>query len=60
MKRPQEGLSYAAAGVDIAAYTRMLERARPLIDATQGPEVVTGVGPFAGLYRAPEGGLLAA
>jgi phosphoribosylformylglycinamidine cyclo-ligase len=60
VKQQQEGLSYVAAGVDIAAYTRMLERARPLIAATQGPEVVTGVGPFAGLYRAPDGGLLAA
>jgi phosphoribosylformylglycinamidine cyclo-ligase len=56
----QEGLSYAAAGVDIAAYTRMLERVKPLIAATQGPEVVTGVGPFAGLYDLPGGGLLAA
>ena len=26
-----EGLSYAAAGVDIDAYTRMLERVKPLI-----------------------------
>jgi len=46
-----EGLSYAAAGVDIEAYERMLERVRPLIAATHGPEVVTGVGPFAGLYE---------
>ena len=57
---PQEGLSYAAAGVDIEAYTRMLERVKPLIAATQGPEVVTGVGPFAGLYALPGGGHLAA
>jgi phosphoribosylformylglycinamidine cyclo-ligase len=56
----QEGLSYAAAGVDIEAYTRMLERVRPLIAATQGPEVATGVGPFAGLYALPGGGHLAA
>ena len=56
----QEGLSYAAAGVDITAYTRMLERVKPLIAATQGPQVVTGVGPFAGLYRMPGGDLLAA
>ena len=58
--KQQEGLSYAAAGVDIAAYTRMLERVLPLIAATQGPDVVTGVGPFAGLHRTPDGGLLAA
>jgi phosphoribosylformylglycinamidine cyclo-ligase len=56
----QEGLSYAAAGVDIEAYTRMLERVRPLIAATQGPEVATGIGPFAGLYALPGGGHLAA
>jgi len=56
----QEGLSYAAAGVDIAAYERMLERVRPLISATHGPEVVTGLGPFASLYRLPGGGCLAA
>ncbi|HXM55446.1 MAG TPA: phosphoribosylformylglycinamidine cyclo-ligase [Candidatus Dormibacteraeota bacterium] len=55
-----EGLSYAAAGVDIDAYTRMLERVKPLIAATQGPEVVTGVGPFAGLFALPGGGQLAA
>jgi phosphoribosylformylglycinamidine cyclo-ligase len=55
-----EGLSYAAAGVDIDAYTRMLERVKPLIAATHGREVVTGVGPFAGLYELPGGGYLAA
>jgi len=55
-----EGLSYAAAGVDIAAYERALERVRPLLAATAGPEVAAGVGPFAGLYRLPSGGYLAA
>jgi phosphoribosylformylglycinamidine cyclo-ligase len=57
----KEGLSYAAAGVDVAAYTTMLERVKPLIAATHGPEVAGGVGPFAGLYRLPGGaGFLAA
>jgi phosphoribosylformylglycinamidine cyclo-ligase len=55
-----EGLSYAAAGVDIAAYERALERVKPLIAATHGKEVAVGVGPFAGLYRLPGGGHLAA
>jgi phosphoribosylformylglycinamidine cyclo-ligase len=55
-----DGLSYAAAGVDIEAYTRMLERVRPLIAGTHGPEVVAGVGPFAGTYELPGGGCLAA
>jgi phosphoribosylformylglycinamidine cyclo-ligase len=55
-----EGLSYAAAGVDIAAYERALARVRPLIAATHGREVAAGVGPFAGLYDLPGGGQLAA
>jgi phosphoribosylformylglycinamidine cyclo-ligase len=55
-----EGLSYAAAGVDIEAYQRVLERVKPLIVATHGKEVAIGVGPFAGLYALPGGGQLAA
>jgi phosphoribosylformylglycinamidine cyclo-ligase len=55
-----EGLSYAAAGVDIEAYERVLERVRPLIEATHGAEVSRGVGPFAGLFALPGGGHLAA
>lgn len=54
-----EGLSYAAAGVDIAAYERVLERVKPLIAATHGKDVAVGVGPFAGLYALPGGGHLA-
>jgi phosphoribosylformylglycinamidine cyclo-ligase len=54
-----EGLSYAAAGVDIAAYERALERVKPLIAATHGKDVAVGVGPFAGLYALPGGGHLA-
>ncbi|HWO92816.1 MAG TPA: phosphoribosylformylglycinamidine cyclo-ligase [Methylomirabilota bacterium] len=55
-----EGLSYAAAGVDIEAYERVLERVKPLIAATHGEEVARGVGPCAGLYALPGGGHLAA
>jgi phosphoribosylformylglycinamidine cyclo-ligase len=55
-----EGLSYAAAGVDIEAYERALERIKPLIAATHGKDVAMGVGPFAGLYALPGGGHLAA
>jgi phosphoribosylformylglycinamidine cyclo-ligase len=55
-----EGLSYAAAGVDIEAYERVLERVKPLIAATHGKEVAVGVGPFAGLYALPGAGHLAA
>jgi len=56
---PSEGLSYAAAGVDIEAYERALERVKPLIAATHGKEVAVGVGPFAGLYALPDGSHLA-
>ncbi len=57
----QDGLSYAAAGVNIEAYTRMLESVKPLIERTHGSGVITGVGPFAGLYELPGGsGYLAA
>ena len=55
-----EGLSYAAAGVDIEAYERVLKKVKPLIAATHGKEVAQGVGPFAGLYALPGGGQLAA
>ena len=55
-----EGLSYAAAGVDIEAYERALERVKPLIAATHGKEVAAGIGPFAGMYALPGGGHLAA
>src|SRR6202162_2671709 len=55
-----EGLSYAAAGVDIEAYERALERVKPLIAATHGKNVAVGVGPFAGLYALPGGGHRAA
>lgn len=55
-----EGLSYAAAGVDIEAYERVLERVKPLIAATHGKEVAGGVGPFAGLYALAGGSHLAA
>src|SRR3977135_3053755 len=54
-----EGLSYAAAGVDIASYERARERVKPLIAATHGKDVAVGVGPFAGLYALPGGGHLA-
>jgi phosphoribosylformylglycinamidine cyclo-ligase len=56
---PSEGLSYVAAGVDIEAYERALERVKPLIAATHGKEVAVGVGPFAGLYALPDGSHLA-
>jgi phosphoribosylformylglycinamidine cyclo-ligase len=55
-----EGMSYAAAGVDIEAYERVLARIKPLIIATHGEDVAAGVGPFAGMFALPGGGHLAA
>jgi len=53
--RPSSAMKYQDTGVDIPGYTAMLERVRPLIAATQGVEVVSGVGPFAGMYTLPGG-----
>lgn len=56
MSEDAAGITYAEAGVDIPAYAAMLERVKPLIAGTQGAEVRTGIGPFAGLYAVPGGG----
>ncbi len=52
--------TYREAGVDIEAGEAAVELIKPLARATQGPEVLAGVGPFSGLfaldwnrYRAP-------
>jgi phosphoribosylformylglycinamidine cyclo-ligase len=42
--------SYAAAGVDTAAGDRAVELMRAAVSRTHGPEVVGGVGGFAGLF----------
>ena len=57
---PNEGMSYAAAGVDIEAYERALERVKPMIASTHGENVAVGVGPFAGLFALADGTHLAA
>jgi phosphoribosylformylglycinamidine cyclo-ligase len=43
---------YAAAGVDIAAGERAVELIRASVASTAGPEVVGGIGGFAGLFDA--------
>src|SRR3989441_10168392 len=55
-----EGMSYAAAGVDIEAYERVLARVKRVIAPTHGEDGGLGVGPFAGLFALPGGGHLAA
>jgi phosphoribosylformylglycinamidine cyclo-ligase len=49
---PRAGLSYAAAGVDIAAGERAVDLIRAAVARTARPEVVGGIGGFAGLFDA--------
>ncbi|GAC1481551.1 MAG: phosphoribosylformylglycinamidine cyclo-ligase [Candidatus Dormibacteria bacterium] len=42
--------TYRDSGVDIDAGNRTVEMIRPLAAATQGPEVLAGIGPFSGLF----------
>ncbi|WP_374198703.1 phosphoribosylformylglycinamidine cyclo-ligase [Mycobacterium sp. MYCO198283] len=51
MKDPADfGASYAAAGVDIAAGDRAVELLKPLAARATRPEVIGGLGGFAGLF----------
>ena len=43
--------AYAAAGVDIDAGERLVGRIKELVRSAGRPEVLAGVGPFAGLFR---------
>ncbi|MDM7854594.1 phosphoribosylformylglycinamidine cyclo-ligase [Cellulomonas alba] len=47
-----EGLTYAAAGVDTEAGDKAVELMKDAVRATHGPQVLGGVGGFAGLYDA--------
>ena len=47
-------LTYAGAGVDNAAAARIVERIRKIAQSTHRPEVLSGVGPFSGLFRLGE------
>ena len=46
-------IRYRDAGVDIDAGERLVERIKPLAEATRRPEILGGVGGFAGLCRIP-------
>jgi phosphoribosylformylglycinamidine cyclo-ligase len=48
----RQSLSYARAGVDIAAGERAVDLIRDAVARTAGPEVVGGIGGFAGLFEA--------
>lgn len=57
-RTPPDGastLTYAAAGVDIGAAERAVEKIRPLVASTHRPEVVGGIGGFGGLFALPPG-----
>jgi phosphoribosylformylglycinamidine cyclo-ligase len=49
---PAPGLSYAAAGVDIGAGDRAVDLMRASVAGTARPEVMGGIGGFAGLFDA--------
>ncbi len=49
-RRPEEA-TYAAAGVDLDARERLVGRVKELVRTADRPEVLAGVGPFAGLFR---------
>ncbi|HEV2239876.1 MAG TPA: phosphoribosylformylglycinamidine cyclo-ligase, partial [Streptosporangiaceae bacterium] len=49
---PEGGLSYTRAGVDIGAGERAVDLIRAMVARTAGPEVVGGIGGFAGLFDA--------
>jgi phosphoribosylformylglycinamidine cyclo-ligase len=49
---PPPGLSYAASGVDIASGDRAVDLMRASVARTARPEVMGGIGGFAGLFDA--------
>jgi phosphoribosylformylglycinamidine cyclo-ligase len=53
--RPATPLRYVDAGVDVAAADATVRQFAKIAARTMRPEVLSGVGPFAGLFRVPEG-----
>jgi len=49
-------ITYRDAGVDIDAATNAISRAKAMIEETQGPDCLSGIGSFGGLFRAPSAG----
>ena len=47
-----DGITYASAGVDTAAGDRAVELMKEAVARTHGPEVIGGIGAFAGLFDA--------
>jgi phosphoribosylformylglycinamidine cyclo-ligase len=53
--QPAAGATYAAAGVDIEAGERAVDRIRSLVESTARPEVLGGIGDFGGLFALDAG-----
>ncbi|MBA3325301.1 MAG: phosphoribosylformylglycinamidine cyclo-ligase [Rhodobacteraceae bacterium] len=56
MTEPPEGLTYAAAGVDIAAGAALVERIKPAAARSGRPGVMAGLGGFGALFDLREAG----
>ena len=50
LDQPDGGLTYAASGVSIEAGDEAVERIKKAVDSTKRPEVLGGIGGFAGLF----------
>jgi len=50
---PAARLSYRAAGVDIDAGNRLVERIKPAVERTRRPEMLGSLGGFGGLFAVP-------
>ena len=55
MAGPEHSLTYADAGVDVAAGEAAVERIRAAVASTHRPEVLGGIGGFGGLVALPPG-----
>ena len=51
----KQSVSYKEAGVDIDAGNAFVEAIKPLVKATFSPNVIGGIGSFAGAYELPKG-----
>jgi phosphoribosylformylglycinamidine cyclo-ligase len=54
VKNGQPSLTYADAGVNLDARAKFVERLGPIAKATHGPEVLSGIGPFGGMFKLAE------
>lgn len=54
-RAPPDSLTYADAGVDIAAGNALVERIGPLVASTRRAGVLGGIGGFGGLFELPSG-----